>query len=97
MSPRAEGLLAKMRRTQAGFSQTECGAVLEHFGFEVKREANHGTFYRHPELAAHEDLAVRKLALVQVPKGRTVREYVPRSVVESVDAVQTLRKERGRA
>lgn len=63
--------------------------LLEHYGYELERHANHGHLYRHRVLAEeHPELAVRKRhAYVLVPRGNELREYAVREAVDSIDAL----------
>ena len=84
-------LLEEMRRTKAGWKQSDFFPVLEYYGFEFVRHANHGALYRHPELARHPDLSVRMtLAQMMVPKGNPVKEWVAEEVIARVDFLLSL-------
>lgn len=85
--------LEKMRRTKAGWGESDFFRVLEYYDYDLVRQVRHGTMYRHKELAEHPDLYVRQnLARVIIPKGRQLKEFVAEEVIASVDALLALRK-----
>jgi hypothetical protein len=85
-------MLARMRRTQAGWKDDDVVAVLEYYGYEFQRTANHGAFFRNPEIATrHPNLDMRmKYAYFCVPRGE-VREYVIRELIAAIDALDEWR------
>lgn len=83
-----------MRRSPAGHSQRDFCTVLEYYGYTLVRHVRHGAMYRHPELAAHSDVEVRRsLARVVVPKGDELKDYVAEEVIASVDFLLSTRNE----
>lgn len=93
-----ETLLERLRASQAGHSQRDICSVLEYYGFEFQRPAKHGALYRHPELAEHPDIEVRKkYSHVIVPKGDDLLPYVARKVLGSLDALFSMREEKADA
>lgn len=89
-------LLKRMARSKSGWSASDFRRVLEHFGYEFQRHANHGFLYRHEELAEeHPDKEVRmEHAYVLIPRGNELREYVTEEVIASIQALMAFRKER---
>jgi hypothetical protein len=86
-----EDLVDRLRRTSTGYSQQDFRAGLEALGYVMVREVRHGQLYRHPRLAAHSDVDVRKeLAQLVIPKGRELREYVAKNVLRSIEALLAL-------
>ena len=53
----------------------------------------HGDIYRHPELAAHADLEVRRKAQVMIPKGKSLKPYVAVDVIDRIDLLLRVREE----
>jgi len=87
-----EDLLDRLRRTTAGYSQADFDAGLQDLGYEFIREVRHGRMYRHALLASHPDVDVRRrLAHVVIPKGRELKQYVGREVLESVTVLMDYR------
>lgn len=85
---RGPKILERIRRSKAGVSERDIFSVLEYYGYELVRQVQHGAMYRHPDLARHPELEVRRsLAQVIVPKGSPVKEYVAEQVLASVDAL----------
>lgn len=86
-------LLARMRNTQAGWKDDQIIAVLEYYGYQYQRDARHGPFYRHPEIADHHpDLETRmEYAYFEVPRGE-VKEYKVRNLLAAVEVVVALRR-----
>jgi hypothetical protein len=81
-------LLEQMRATKAGWAERDFSSVLEYYGCEVQRHARHGAIFRHPLLASHPDLEVRRdFAYVMIPKSRSSKEYVAENLIRSVDAL----------
>jgi hypothetical protein len=91
-------LLERMRRTASGWAQSDFETVLRQQGYELVREVRHGAMYRHPLLAAHPELEVRlRYAILVIPKGRSLKEYVAEEVIASIDVLLRYRQELGDA
>ena len=88
-----DSFLEVIRRTKHGHSQGDYCNFLEYNGFSFVRTAKHGDIYRHPELAAHADLEVRRKAHVMIPKGRSLKPYVAVEVIKRIDLLLRVRKE----
>ena len=70
----AEKLLARLRNTKAGWSESELWQVLTAHGF-LSREGKH-TVYSHPE---HSDLRL------VVPRDRELKKIYPREAEKLID------------
>ncbi|HEV2131996.1 MAG TPA: hypothetical protein VGR27_12870 [Longimicrobiaceae bacterium] len=91
---RGPKLLEDMRRSKSGWGESDFFSILEYYGYELERQARHGSFYRHPLLASHPDIEVRRnRAQIVIPKGRQLREYVAEKVVASIDTLLAYQKE----
>jgi hypothetical protein len=90
----AAKLLDALYRTRTGWSDADFFRVLEYYGFTLERQARHGAFYRHADLAGHPDLETRRLARVLIPKGRELHAYVADEVIAAIEAVRALRATR---
>lgn len=85
--------IQRLRATKAGYSQSDFVSIVEHYGFEFVREANHGLVYEHPEL---HDAGLHDVASIMIPKGRELRKCYATDVLKAVEAVVAHRKERAK-
>ena len=83
----------RLRATKAGYSQADLVSILEHYGFQFVRKANHGLVYHHPELY---DAGPRDEASIMIPTGKELRRVYAADVLKSVEAVVRHRKERAK-
>ena len=74
-------LLARMRRNKSGWGESQLRKLYEGFGFVARDVGNH-VHYRHPD---HPELRG------QVPRHRSLRDYVAAGAVATID--ELLRRE----
>jgi hypothetical protein len=87
--------IESLRRNPVGHSERDFERILVYNGFEFVRQARHGAMYRHPELALHPDLTIRRdKAWVLIPNGCENKRYVARDVVAAIELVERIRKEK---
>ena len=79
--PRARTLLARMRRTAAGFHSLEARQVYEYLGFEVRDRGAH-TVYIHPEFPE---------LMAAVKRARSLPPGYIRHLVKLADRLEELR------
>ena len=83
----------RLPATKAGYSQDDLVSILEHYGFEFVRKANHGLVYEHPELY---DAGLHDEASIMIPRGKELRKVYAADVLKAIEAVVAHRKERAR-
>ena len=79
----ARKLLARMRRNRSGWGEAQVRKLYEGFGFIARDVGNH-VHYRHPE---HSGLRG------QVPRHRSLRDYVIADAVATIDELLRLQGE----
>lgn len=73
-------LLERMRRNRSGWGESHLRKLYEGFGFVARDVGNH-VHYRHPD---HSELRG------QVPRHRSLRDYVVADAVATIDALLRL-------
>ena len=79
-------LLERMRRSRSGWGESHLRKLFEGFGFVARDVGNH-VHYRHPD---HPELRG------QVPRHRSLRDYVTADAVAAIDELLRLEAEEDR-
>ena len=83
--------LARLRATLSGYTQRDLCAIAEAAGYQYLREARHGMLYRHPELARHSDVEIRKrYAYLVIQKGRELKAGAARDLRDRLELLHKL-------
>lgn len=83
--------LDALRATLVGYSQGDLCAIAEEAGYVYVREARHGKLYRHPELADHPDVEIRKrYTYLVIQKGGELKAGAARDLRDRLELLETL-------